>query len=1166
MSTVNQISPQNLQTHLPLIPISPLIQQSLLYSHSYANASTKLTQAKQANPPTPTAALRRLIEDVTIQKKGLDTANVQLQSVADYTLLHWDPDAIARQITIVDAHLFAQVSLNLNKTLLTREDRRASKLQALLDFHRYLTNSFTHQLIIYPELSRIAAASSSSNSNSNPRDSIITHVIRVAYLLLHVYRDFSGFAAVMRALSSPEVRRVRRLWASVTSRNRDVYKDLVRVISANNDHKIYKDILSQKLEIFGRDVGQGVMVAVPWIQPHWHDVRAITLQYSASHHFTPASDAISNGFGIGASNPDLVLSTPGAVKLALVLAILSKCQANAVPADDEEEAPLYLSKKPSSKSASSAHKPITLEGLRNSFSPPSDISNLSQGGDPLLYHWLVSRVYLTKQQLLDESTEIEPLMHGEELPCNQLSEDDGLETDDIGLTEEEERRRMIDGDDDDEVMSVSQNLRTNRSFVLRENSNGSVSNLADSQHSLGSPVTTRPSSPMQHKSPLSRDVTADEDEDVVKVKAGAIKQNGTATPRAATPRAATPTVDNIKAEIYMESLNEPLVPPADPSLGRGPRGDTGDYDDGSGDLGVVEKLKPLDKGKAKEEVDVLSPVTAAINTTADDTATAAVAVIAAVAAEAAAAASSQPEAALEVKPALEPTPESEPAPIAPASQSLHPLVTMPSTQGIFASPPETPRPATVSKSPLSPQPKIVEDLVDEESEAGRATPTMEAAPAVAATAATTTVTATLVQESEPAPVVTPTPVPAPAAPVQPQASKSISENLLKPHEAASAATSLSPAAPEFVPKFNVTTLALSPTAPTFVPSLTSILAQGSQPPPMEFVIDEEEDEDEEDEEEEDGEEWKGYNKGASADAGAGKNSFSVETMHMEEENSEEEEWTGYKPDPSLAATATATAQKQDDDDETWKGYPHPHDTAEDDEGPPHPHDTAEDDEGPLHPHDTAEDDEEWKGYGATAATVAATNLPNASLTPNTNPDPTPTMSSRRRTSSLRPTTFVNVNGNNVRSRPGSVHSDEWRGYTAQSTEQEWQDETAKQAHIYDWKGYTLEKSEDDELETSSIVINGEIGRDSPNLSAVQPTFEEMGPYTYVQSYDANAAAAEYDDSGEPGQMAIHAMAHAQNGKRGRGKKGNVGMQTISRAASKNFMRPSVLGADLVERT
>ncbi|KAM3578448.1 hypothetical protein VKS41_009040 [Umbelopsis sp. WA50703] len=210
----------------------------------------------------------------------------------------------------------------------------------------------------------------------------------------------------MKALSSPEVRRIRRLWIQCPSRSKELYKELVAVRSHENDYRSYREMLVQKLNTISADSRskEGHMIGVPWINPFLTQMRHIAREYTASGQFANGRD-----------QKQRLLSAPGAQKLTEVMLILRKCQSN--PSSEWENI-----------ATNSTVKQITLQGMRNSVDPPMDISELGPGNLGV-FHWLVSRVFLTKQQLIDESMEVEPLMAGEELVCDDEVRSDEEEQD-----------------------------------------------------------------------------------------------------------------------------------------------------------------------------------------------------------------------------------------------------------------------------------------------------------------------------------------------------------------------------------------------------------------------------------------------------------------------------------------------------------------------------------------------------------------------------------------------------------------------------------------------------------------------------------------------------------------------------------------------------------------
>ncbi|CAG8523415.1 11364_t:CDS:2 [Ambispora gerdemannii] len=410
-------------SHLPLVPFSPLTRQSIDYMHNLASTSNKVTVAKQKSSEGSENQehIRRLNNEVRIQRSKLDQVNVQIQTISTATLLYWETEAVAKQLTIIECQLFGKVD-DFKKDLTTK-DRKNSNAQACLDFHRYLTNSFTHQFIIYADSIRTSANSHKISQQS--KDNLIANGIKIAYILLHVYRNFNSFAAIVKALNSPEVRRIRRLWVNLASRTHQKFKELASYVNPSNDYKAYRDILNQKIELF-RDTpvaDAGPMIAIPWMQTHYEEVKNVTQAYTTGNHAGDSSD---------------ILSAPGARKLEKIFSLLEQCRSNTISSDDEE----WGTTRKSTNNAPRNKDPIVLDG--NKIVPPLDISRMGLG-DFGIHHWLVSRVYLTKQQLVDESIEIEPLLDGERFSDSG----DNMEIvktplNDLNIIKKDETRNLIE--------------------------------------------------------------------------------------------------------------------------------------------------------------------------------------------------------------------------------------------------------------------------------------------------------------------------------------------------------------------------------------------------------------------------------------------------------------------------------------------------------------------------------------------------------------------------------------------------------------------------------------------------------------------------------------------------------------------------------------------------
>ncbi|CAJ0921197.1 18645_t:CDS:2 [Entrophospora sp. SA101] len=376
--------------HLPLIPFSPLSRNVLQYSQDLDAAKEKISNIKQRNPQRKNddddnshlSQLRSIEDEIRTIESKAEKLNKEINLVSEVNLLYWDADVIAAQLTIIDCDLFRKI--DFKKDFQTK-DKKNSKPQACLDFHRYLTNSFSHQLITFDNV-KSSGSLSRGNGAQHPRESIIAHAVRISYYLLNVYRNFNSFAAIIKALISPEVRRIRRLWSNIPARTNQILKELSNHIKPDNDYSAYKEILFQKLESFRE--GNQETVVIPWMQPHYEEIKQINQSYGTGKS--------------GGDSSEIVLSPPGARKSMLICSLLEQCQLNIISQElDGDE--LAFSRKTTANTSTS--RTINIDGVNIKL--PYDLSKLGVG-NLSVHHWLVSRVYLNKQQLIDEKTTIDP--------------------------------------------------------------------------------------------------------------------------------------------------------------------------------------------------------------------------------------------------------------------------------------------------------------------------------------------------------------------------------------------------------------------------------------------------------------------------------------------------------------------------------------------------------------------------------------------------------------------------------------------------------------------------------------------------------------------------------------------------------------------------------------
>nr|CAG8437002.1 7466_t:CDS:2 [Entrophospora candida] len=390
VSSLNTKNPTPI--HLPLIPFSPLSKKVLYYSQELDKTKAKIEKIKQQSPKKKNEdefhhnQLRKIEEELRAIETNAVKVNNDIKLISEVNLLYWDADAIALQLTIIESDLFRKIDFKKDFHI---KDKKNSRAQACLDFHRYLTNSFLHQFIIsttdnVKSSRRTSSFSSDSGGDSQHlHENIITHAIRISCYLLNVYRNFNSFAAIIKALTSPELYRIRKLWDSLPVDTIQSLKDLSCFIKKDNEYKAYKELLFQKLEIF-RENDQGVVV-IPWMQPHYEEIKQINHSYTT---------------GKSGNSTEIMLSPPGVRKSMSICSLLEQCQYN-ITSQDYDSDDLAVNLKTTSSNLPLAKDRITMDGLNIRL--PCDLSQLGLG-DLKLHHWLVSRAYLNKQQLVDEIT------------------------------------------------------------------------------------------------------------------------------------------------------------------------------------------------------------------------------------------------------------------------------------------------------------------------------------------------------------------------------------------------------------------------------------------------------------------------------------------------------------------------------------------------------------------------------------------------------------------------------------------------------------------------------------------------------------------------------------------------------------------------------------------
>ncbi|KAI8380374.1 ras guanine nucleotide exchange factor domain-containing protein [Blakeslea trispora] len=382
---------QKTLNRLPLVPLSPLIQISREYAKSLA-MTTKCLSEENSN-------LSALKKGFTEQSERLEELKKKMQSIQCALLTDLNIYDLAKEIAYINCSLFR--SIKIDEKILCDFDNKQSNMIPLLDFHHYLAHALAHTLIY---------------ASDNPTHTVVAQLIQLACILLYVYRDFSGCTAVITCLEMPSVQRLSSAWQQCPSKLLDVYKQMVSLLSSQNNYEAYHHQLwlhtSQFLDI---SPSKSQMIAVPFMQAHLDMIRQLV-----------DTERLSSPF-IHNNTIEVILSESSQQSLRSISRMLRFCQQHAhLDAAELEKyaAPVqgagHLRRRISFQSNYSRRS--SLKTIRLSIPPCLELDLLKS--NPTIYHWLVSRAYLTQTQLHNESICVKPLEQGESESIPKQNHDD----------------------------------------------------------------------------------------------------------------------------------------------------------------------------------------------------------------------------------------------------------------------------------------------------------------------------------------------------------------------------------------------------------------------------------------------------------------------------------------------------------------------------------------------------------------------------------------------------------------------------------------------------------------------------------------------------------------------------------------------------------------------
>ncbi|KAJ3343938.1 hypothetical protein HDU93_005221 [Gonapodya sp. JEL0774] len=408
---------------LPIVPTSPLSKALVAQASEYkialrnaAAASKHQLDALGNTLPRDLGALRRVHEAAHSEKRRLDAAveAVTKFSSPDFTVQSFTPQLLAKELATIDAQLFRSLlgstpDLRDSLILAARHDHpygaaldpQLRPLRACLDFHTYLRHVFVDTIIS-------AQRENPSVTSAAARAHVIQHLVATGIALQRGYRSYSALAAIVLALSSPSVRRLKNSWALVDGRWREWIERVALTMMKQEgraDAKGWDGYFAEikdALEIF---YNPPLHTITPWLHPFLDTLRDLVRLYGlASDQSPPPTPSLSS------SKPSLALTVSASNILERPRHPLPRRPAPAPPGLLHPTAGLRWSGR-----ESAAGKIVSAQMTQ-------ELSKLSS--DSNVRHWLVTRVYVGERELWERSLGVEPPRgEGEKLPDELERED-----------------------------------------------------------------------------------------------------------------------------------------------------------------------------------------------------------------------------------------------------------------------------------------------------------------------------------------------------------------------------------------------------------------------------------------------------------------------------------------------------------------------------------------------------------------------------------------------------------------------------------------------------------------------------------------------------------------------------------------------------------------------
>jgi hypothetical protein len=205
-------------SYLPMIPQAPLVT---VYQSLQKQLEEALELKKQRQDVV--YANQQVLD---IQSSLNQVRNIHMSATTVPTILQFQPVLIAYQLTLIDSTIFRNIPID---AILSHAPKTPHpSIVASTDFFNYLTRLIEHAILL--------------QQDASGRAQHINHWIKVAGKC-HELKNYQTLKAVISALGTPPIQRLKRSWQFIPKKSMNLLEDLSDLMSEASNYGKYRQRL-----------------------------------------------------------------------------------------------------------------------------------------------------------------------------------------------------------------------------------------------------------------------------------------------------------------------------------------------------------------------------------------------------------------------------------------------------------------------------------------------------------------------------------------------------------------------------------------------------------------------------------------------------------------------------------------------------------------------------------------------------------------------------------------------------------------------------------------------------------------------------------------------------------------------------------------------------------